>query len=257
MIGARIMYDCIHDNVAAVKAVIKPGDLVALYDTGSPDIRETAVDLAEFTGNKTILIDQGFTGSPQSTANVRDVEPNAWSAARAVNTVNPPWTVNRPTIYCDRSDLADVKAHGWTGDVWLARPGPMPTSKPTDSQVNIVAVQFGFNENGGRYDVSVVFDQNWPSRATIPEILSVTGHPGFINCGWSVEPEATKYELVVKGAGGAGTGTSFVDTFYSSNHAHIPVAPGHYIARVRPFFGNHLTGAWSGWRLATVTRPVV
>jgi len=49
------MYDCIHDNVAAVKAVIKPGDLVALYDTGSPDIRETAVDLAEFTGNKTIL----------------------------------------------------------------------------------------------------------------------------------------------------------------------------------------------------------
>jgi len=36
VIGARIMYDCIHDNVAAVKAVIKPGDLVALYDTGSP-----------------------------------------------------------------------------------------------------------------------------------------------------------------------------------------------------------------------------
>lgn len=254
MLGMRIMYDCIHDNVYAVKGVVKPGDLVALYDTGSPDIRETAADLVKFTGHQVILIDQGFTGSPQPMANVRDVEPGAWIAAEAVR--NRPWSPSggRPTIYCDRNDLAYVKAAGWTGDVWLAAPGPMPTSRVIDPQVNIVAVQFGFNQDGGRYDVSVVFDGNWPFRATAPEGLSVTGHNGYANFGWSVEQEATKYELVSRGAGGAGTGTSYVDTFYSGNHAHISMGPGKYMARVRPFFGNHLTGAWSGWHLFTVAR---
>jgi len=154
----RIMGDATHKNVAAL-ASRKLG-LVAGYVTGSPDIAWTHDDWAKFPGVPHVTIDQGFTGSPVPTAMVRDVEPGAWTAEKAVDTSN--WTAERPTIYCDRSDLVNqVIPAGWTGDVWLAWPEPEPMLPPVFDSVNVVAVQFKL---GGLYDLSVVFDDNWPHQ---------------------------------------------------------------------------------------------
>lgn len=252
----RLMYDCTRTNIAAVRSVIKPGNLIALYVTGSPDIQSTPADRASFPNNPLVTIDQGFTGSPVADANVRDVEPGAWTAGRAITLGN--WIAPRKTIYCDRNDLNTVIADGWQGDVWLAEPGPMPTAPPHFTGVNVVAVQFGFHS---QYDVSVVFDDNWPHLQPVTETLSATGHNGYANFGWSPDLNATFYELLVVGAGGEGTGTSWVDdkiTVVTPGHQthamDVKLAPGWYIARVRAHENNGQFGKWSAGKKFLVTR---
>lgn len=246
----RLMYDCIHDNVSTIKRLFKPGNLVAGYLTGSPDIRWTAADFSNFPSQSVVTIDQGFTGSPVITAMVRDVERGAWTPA---NAVKEPWTTPRPTIYCNKTDLQEVIALGWKGNIWLAHPEPMPSTAPHYPGVTVVAQQFGFHSN---YDVSVVFDTNWPHSPAPVDVLSVTGHAGYANFGWTYHPDIIKTELVVKGAGGEGTGTDYVDEFVPGTgyHDHLELAPGWYIARVRGFVMANAPGPWSAWHKFLVTR---
>lgn len=244
----RKQYDCTHDHVHDVKAVIQPGDMVALYVTGSPDIRATAGDIALFNGHQITTIDQGFTGSPVKTATVRDVERGAWTLHDAIN---EPWEAERKTLYLSRSLIPSAQEAGWHGDVWLAEWEAMPTIAPHFTGLTVVAQQWA---NLGPYDLSVVWDTTWPKAMHPVEILSVTPYPGYIHVGWREIPGATSYELLIVGAGGAGTGTDYMDKeFMSLNAGKVPLAPGWYIARVRPLYGR-LRGDWSAAKHFEVPR---
>ena len=154
----RLMGDATHDNVAALAK--NTWALVGGYDTGTPDIQWVPADWQQFPDIPHVDIDQGFTGSPVASSNVRDVERGAWSVADAVNLNG--WTAPRPTIYCNQSTLPAVINAGWTGDVWLAKVETEPTLPPVIDGVNVVAVQFDLGVKG-EYDMSAVFDPYWPA----------------------------------------------------------------------------------------------
>lgn len=158
----RYMYDATKTNAGVL--VAKNPEMVAIYLTGSSDIRWTSTQVQFFPRVKTFVrIDQGGPTSPQFMAHVVDVEPGAWSVTDAENRFLPNCTAPRPTIYCDRNDYQHVTAKC---DIWLAAPGL------TDAQAfllrkadpRIVAIQ---NVFAGDYDRSVVFDDFWPEKPPV------------------------------------------------------------------------------------------
>jgi len=167
----RLMGDAIHDNVPALAQA--PGLQVAAgYVTGSPDILWTAADWARFSMPH-VTIDQGYTGSPVPSADVRDVEAGAWTPAAAVNLSG--WTAAQPTIYCSLSVLPQVAQAGWQGAVWVADwTGTPPASPPAvPAGMTCVAVQYTDQGGGGAYDLSVVFDPAWPAKGDpVPTVLT-------------------------------------------------------------------------------------
>jgi hypothetical protein len=161
----RVMIDATHNGLAVAMPVIKNlpgGSVVALYDTGSAGIDSTPGDVAEIpSGLHKVFIDQGFTGSPNMSANVRDCENGAWSVTHAVDKTG--WHVSRPTLYLGFPDTAQEAANaGWKGDVWLVHSQPSPpTAPPTvPAGLNVVAQQWNFTNPN--FDESVVFDATWP-----------------------------------------------------------------------------------------------
>lgn len=170
----RTMGDAIHDNVSALVAIKGELQLVAGYVTGSADVQWTSADWAEFAGLSLVTIDQGYTGSPVASADVRDVEAGAWTPAAAVDLDG--WTAARPTIYCSLDTLPQVTAAGWRGDVWLADwTGTPPTDPPAEAGVTVVAVQYASLAD---YDLSVVFDPYWPAEGPDPMFITIPGVPG-------------------------------------------------------------------------------
>jgi hypothetical protein len=172
----RDMIDTTHNGFPTALPVIKTlaaGSIVALYDTGSPNIAATPTDIAQVPHTlTTVFIDQGFTGSPNLSATVRDCENGAWTLADAVNTKG--WNVPRPTLYLGFPDTAQDAANaGWKGDVWLARPGSKPVVPPVvPAGLNVVAVQYDFSNPA--FDRSVVFDAAWPNKAVPPVPHTIT-----------------------------------------------------------------------------------
>jgi hypothetical protein len=161
----RTMGDAIAAN-APTLATASGLQLVAGYVTGSSDILWTASDWALFPNQVHVTIDQGYTGSPVPSADVRDVETGAWSASGAVD--SGPWTAARPTIYCNQSTLPSVLSAGWQGDLWLAIVGWEPgQALPSAPGCNIAAVQNNLDAGGGAYDLSVVLDPYWPLEALV------------------------------------------------------------------------------------------
>lgn len=160
----RHMYDCTHAEVAVLE-LIKPA-MVALYLTGSPDIKWTTQDVVSLPSVKTwVRIDQGGAGSPKFNANVFDAEPGAYSIAGAI-VATEKCTAPRPTIYCDRSDYRTIPK-SYTKDIWLAAPG-LTDGQAIDlaaSDKRIVAVQ---NLWAKTYDRSIVIDPHWPNKAPTP-----------------------------------------------------------------------------------------
>lgn len=173
--ATREMYDAIGAS-ASTLVPLNP-TMIAIYLTGSPDIRWTSAEVALFPGVKTFVrIDQGGPTSPQFEANVFDVEPGAWTMANAVAACAK-CTAPRPTIYCDRNDYRTVP-NSFTGDLWIAAPGLSDAEAiafaATDKR--IVAVQ---NVFGGSFDKSIVIDPNWPEKAPVvnPPPPPPKGHP--------------------------------------------------------------------------------
>ena len=172
----RIMIDATHLGLpSAIGAIhdLLPGDIAAGYVTGSPEIIWTPADWATIpTDLKDVMIDQGFTGSPNSMADVRDVENGAWTLANAVNKTG--WQAVRPTLYVGfPNTLLEVINAGWKGDVWLVMPSNVPPTQPprVPAGINVVAIQWGFSNPN--FDISVVFDESWPNVATptvIPQV---------------------------------------------------------------------------------------
>jgi hypothetical protein len=175
------MGDAIHDNVQALKAA--GTEMVAGYVTGTPDIRWTAADWALFTV-PAVTIDQGATGSPVLTADVRDVEAGAWTVAAAVSTAG--WTAPRPTIYCSAATLPALQQAGWLGDVWVAdwTYSPPGNPYPVPAGMTCVAVQYTDQGGGGAYDLSVVFDPAWPEGGTMAAPTTIQNNWGWCpKCG--------------------------------------------------------------------------
>lgn len=199
---SRLMIDVTHANARKVATEEPTPALIALYRTGSADIEDTKADAALWPHATQVWIDQGGNGSPVPTADVRDVEPGAWSAHDAVHNLN--WTADRKTIYCDRSDLSAVIAEGWTGDVWLAWPGFAGTVAPSFPPVHIVAVQNVFLAD---HDRSIVFDAAWPLKEPVtppPPEFSITIGSRVCAASIPVIPNADHYVMVYV-AVGAGT----------------------------------------------------
>lgn len=167
----RNMIDTTHDGFPVALAEIRklaPGDAVALYDTGSPDIAATPTDIRQIPAQlHVVMIDQGFTGSPNPAATVRDCEKGAWPLGSAVVTVN--WHATRPTLYLGFPDTVQM-AHdaGWRGDVWIVVPSKVPPASPptVPPGLNVVAVQWGFSSPD--FDRSVIFDPTWPLKGGDP-----------------------------------------------------------------------------------------
>ena len=197
---ARIMADAISSEAGFI-----PGNagVIAGYDTGTPDIRWTAANWAQFPGKLHVHIDQGGIGAPAYSATVIDVETGAWPASAV-----PGWiarcTAPRPTVYCNRSTLPAVLATGHAYEIWLAFPGwtvgqPLP---PVPAGSAIVAVQAVF---GSAYDLSYVLDPAWPAReetAVTPYVIP--GVPGT----WISHRADVNYvtgEVVITGNGTDGT----------------------------------------------------
>lgn len=158
----RYMYDATHVEAPVLKA-LNP-EMVAIYLTGSADIRWTPADVAQFPGVRTwVRIDQGGPTSPQYEANVADVESGAWTVANAQSEFLPKCTAPRPTLYVNRSTLPSVTAKC---DLWVAAPGLSDAEAralaATDSR--IVAVQNLWNNN---YDRSIVIDPYWPAKKPV------------------------------------------------------------------------------------------
>jgi hypothetical protein len=150
-------------------------DLLAIYVTGSADVQWTTAQQALIPAGVTVVtIDQGGTGSPVASANVRDVESGAWTASQAVS--EQPWTAPRPTVYCSLDNLSGLSAAGWLGDVWVADWTGSPPTSPTavPDGMTCVAVQYSDEGGGGTYDLSVVFDPTWPEEADV----TIPGLPG-------------------------------------------------------------------------------
>ena len=165
----RTMYDATSANEANVDYAT--AQMAAVYTTGSPDVEYSAAQIADLAAQGLVIvtIDQGFTGSPDPDAVVRDVERGAWTAQSAVDRSN--WTAKRPTVYAARNDMLTVIADGWTKDIWLAWPSASPPTRefvlswyPELAKANLVAVQWQFDIDG-THDASVVYDNTWPNAA--------------------------------------------------------------------------------------------
>ena len=167
----RVMIDTTHGGFPAALVELKSlpaGNLIALYDTGSPDINATSGDIAQIPAQYTdVMIDQGFTGSPNMSATIRDCENGAWTLAKAVNKTG--WNVPRPTLYIGSPDtVQEAYDLGWRGDVWLALSSNVAPNGPPAvlPGINYVGIQWNFQN--ASYDKSVIFDNSWPNVKPAP-----------------------------------------------------------------------------------------
>jgi hypothetical protein len=130
-----------------------------------------------FPGIVQVTIDQGFTGSPVASANVRDVEAGAWTVANAVNRNG--WTAPRPTIYCSLDTVQQVAQAGWQGDLWVADyvASPPAAPPPMPSGIRCVGTQWTDTADSSTIDLSVIFDESWPAMSFGPHTTATTPPP--------------------------------------------------------------------------------
>lgn len=161
----RIMGDTIHNNVQILRQL--PIQLVAGYDTGTPDIRWVPADWNLFPDEIHVHIDQAFgdTRAIEAHVLVFDVEAGAFRPDQAAELINNN-TSPRPTIYVNRDNMYATIASAqlspkWHGDIWLAFPGwkPGEVLPKLPLGCRYVAIQ---NVFGGNYDTSIVVDDSWP-----------------------------------------------------------------------------------------------
>lgn len=169
---ARTMIDTDHSGLQRALPAINAlpnGSIVAMYDTGSPDIMATPADWAQIhTGLVAVVIDQAFTGSPNLKANVRDCENGAWTLAKAVDKTGWEPEGGRPTLYLGFPDTAQQAFQlGWRGDIWIAMPSNTEpvNPPPVPEGLNVVAQQWNYTNPA--FDVNKVFDSTWPGAKVV------------------------------------------------------------------------------------------
>jgi hypothetical protein len=186
------MVDCTHANLHLIDvSFMKSNQLAAGYNTGNPDVRWTPNDWQYVIdlGLKTVTIDQGFTGSPIPTANVRDVEAGAWPTDLVTDETN--WTTPRPTIYADRTNALILINQGWRKALWIAWPNNhIPTKAelindmPELALVDLIGAQIGTTNT---FDHSVIFDPYWPAPIPKGESVNFVTLPN-IPGNWTIPP---------------------------------------------------------------------
>jgi hypothetical protein len=179
----RIMLDCPGANAVTLHNLQPEIAIVGCYVTGTSDVIWSDAERALWEFHTTIVtIDQGYESPNVTTATVRDVEAEAWTADKAVELDTWSPDVARPTIYCDVDDLPDVLSGGWKGDLWLAIPGWVTGDPlPDHGDCTVVAVQDRQNVNG-LYDSSIVLDSFWPDKEPIT-VSTTEQQSGWRWCG--------------------------------------------------------------------------
>lgn len=175
----RLLLDTTHRGLPGALGIIKTlkaDDTVGGYDTGTPDISWLPSDWSQIPPQlNRVTIDQGFTGSPNLGATVRDVERGAWTMTNAVHLTG--WHVPRPTLYVGYPNtLQNVHDAGWRGDVWVALEAAVQPSRPPAAPPGITVVAQQWDYKNPDYDLSVVFDPYWPkARPIVPVPQSPPG----------------------------------------------------------------------------------
>src|SRR5882672_1647857 len=111
----RVMFDTTASGALALfrSGRVKPGDLVAFYETGGIGIAWSSSLFNLFSTHHTMVsIDQAGNGSPKTSAIVKDIEPGCYSPISGTNQCKS-YTGSsalRPTAYCDLSDFPSVKS---------------------------------------------------------------------------------------------------------------------------------------------------
>jgi hypothetical protein len=121
--GAAVvtMFDTIHEFASIIPA---DAPKVAGYVTGSPGVRWTAEDWVRFSGVK-VGINQ-MPGSDPLLGDVFDVEPGAWTPAKAVQASRERWARGLDvTLYCSQTDATELvnacmEAGVTSGNLWVA-----------------------------------------------------------------------------------------------------------------------------------------
>lgn len=166
----RLMGDCVSDYAPELVRIAGELDIVAPYVTGSPAVKWTEQQRGLFPAPRwqQATVDQGFTGSPVPDALVRDVEAGAWTIEAALR---EPWDNPRKTIYIQASSLPALAKAGWRGRVWVALwSGSRPLiAPPVPDGMTCVAQQYASPStgSGGPFDLSAVFDANWPDPVPV------------------------------------------------------------------------------------------
>lgn len=166
---SRAMLDCTGVNAVSAYEKLPDVAIVGCYVTGTEDViwTEAEKELWAKAGKILVTIDQGYQSAEITAAIVRDVEPEAWAAEKAVDLDTWMRDVSRPTIYCDQTDLKTVLAAGWKGDLWLAIPGWADgNTLPEHGSCTVVAVQNAENTDN-LYDTSIVLDEWWPAKESV------------------------------------------------------------------------------------------
>lgn len=160
----RTMFDGINADATAIKAVFKPGNLVAGYVHPS----SFAWTTAEW-GLFPVLSRVTITPSAGTVADVLDVENGDATPGEteAWITLCKAHGLLRPTIYCSLSVVPAVRKGtgkwrlGIDYDLWVADwDGTTQIPYPAAA-----AKQF---RNTPKYDVNAVFDDGWPHRLPLP-----------------------------------------------------------------------------------------
>jgi len=142
-------------------------EMVAVYGSGNYKVSSDLVS-ARFPHAVKVYID--VNGTAPACA-VRDWEPGDEEGTLESWVILSKRYNARPTIYCDRADIARVRQE--TGsqvlgkDYWLwiaTLDGSCSMSYPDAPEGTVVAVQFqGMSQTGIHADCSIVFDPYWPA----------------------------------------------------------------------------------------------
>lgn len=266
---AREMFDAIHANIASIPD--KVNDLVAGYDTGTPDIKWTTEDWSKFPGTK-VHVDQGFGGAVH-TATVQDIEPGAYAVGDIAG-----WVANsvaaRPTSYVNQSEL-DAALKAGKQDIWLAAPGMSDTEALALMADNprIVAVQ---NQWFKTFDRSIVGDAHWPAKAPVtpppvtsppvvkpppvvippppvsdPAVKGLRATPmaslAQVNIAWNSSPGKAPYEWQIERQ------TDQTWTLEQEGTTTATIASVHNLSPRQTYRFRVSNGTWTTW--VTVTTP--
>lgn len=165
--GSRTMYDGINANAEMIRQVWKPGNLVCFYSAGNSFIwtpAEKAMFPPDCLVGITLTADYTDDGS-----DVLDVEAGGATPAQVHAWIRAKKAKGylRPTIYCSLSVVPAIRAEtaeyvlGIDYDLFVA-------DWDGTTQIPYPAAAAKQYRNVGPYDISVVFDPEWPHRSAPP-----------------------------------------------------------------------------------------
>lgn len=163
-----VMWDGINTDVDEIAKLIQPGHKLAYYNDGRYAWNRQQIAMFPDNEHVTITVLGGK-------ADVADCETGAMTVADAADWIHRQKTAgyDRPTIYRSRAVMQDIRnatdslVMGRDWDAWVAD----YDNKVTQDYAGEAAKQY---KSTIGYDVSEIYDINWPHRTKGPTIASIT-----------------------------------------------------------------------------------